>query len=130
MIVVDASLILELLLRSDRGIRVTDRILDSRERLHAPHLIDVEIAQTLRRLLLLKKLPPDRADLALNDYLALAIERHSHVDLLPRVWHLRDALTAYDASYIALAEALKAPLLTCDAKLAQAHGHDAVIELC
>jgi len=129
-IVVDASVVLELLLQSDRGIRAADRILDPQERLHAPHLIDIEISQTLRRLVLLKELRPDRAEVALIDYQSLVIERHAHVDLLSRIWRLRNALTAYDAAYIALAEGLNAPLITCDAKLARAHGHAAVVELC
>ena len=130
MIVVDASVVLELLLQSDRGVRAADRILDPQERLHAPHLIDIEVSQTLRRLVLLQELRPDRAEVALIDYHALVIERHAHVDLLSRIWRLRNALTAYDAAYIALAEGLNAPLLTCDAKLARAHGHAAVVELC
>ncbi len=130
MIVVDASALLELVLRSERGERVADRALDPEEALHAPHLIDVEVTQTLRRLVLLKDLSPGRAKLALDDYLALVVERHPHIELVPRLWQLRETLTAYDAAYVALAEGLNAPLLTCDGKLARAHGHKARIELC
>lgn len=129
MIVIDASAVLELVLRTERGGRVADRVLDPRERLHGPHLLDIEVAQTLRRLVLLKELQPRRAELALDDYLALVIERYAHVDLLPRLWSLRDALTAYDAAYVALAEGLGAPVVTCDAKLARSHGHTAAMEL-
>ena len=130
MIVVDASALLELVLCSERGERIADRALDPQERLHAPHLIDVEVAQTLRRLVRLKELDPARAELALDDYLALVVERHAHVELVPRLWQLRETLTAYDAAYVALAEGLNAPLLTCDGKLARAPGHKAVVELC
>jgi predicted nucleic acid-binding protein len=70
-----------------------------------------------------------RAEQALDDLTRLAILRHAHQPLIARIWQIRDAITAYDGAYIALAEALGAPLLTCDGKLARAHGHNAVIEL-
>jgi len=129
-IVIDASALLELVLRTERGERVADRALDPRERLHAPHLLDVEVVQTLRRLVRLKELDPARAALALDDHLALGVERHAHAELVPRLWQLRETLTAYDAAYVALAEGLNAPLLTCDGKLARAQGHKATVELC
>jgi predicted nucleic acid-binding protein len=66
---------------------------------------------------------------ALDDLNNLVIERHEHQTLMHRIWQLRDSLTAYDGAYVALAEALSAPLLTYDAKLAGAHGHRATIEL-
>jgi predicted nucleic acid-binding protein len=66
---------------------------------------------------------------ALDDLNNLVIERHEHQTLMRRIWQLRDSLTAYDGAYVALAEALSAPLLTYDAKLAAAHGHRATIEL-
>jgi predicted nucleic acid-binding protein len=128
LIVVDASAVLELLLRTERGIRIAERALDPRERMHAPHLLDIEVAQTLRRLVLFKELHSARAELALDDYLALVIIRHGHAGLMPRLWQLRATLTAYDAVYVALAEGLGAPLLTCDGKLARAHGHRAVVD--
>jgi predicted nucleic acid-binding protein len=84
----------------------------------------------LRRLVLLKDLEPARAALALDVYLTLPLERHAHVALLPRLRQLRASLTGYDAAYVALAEGLNAPLLTCDRKLARAHGHKAIVELC
>jgi predicted nucleic acid-binding protein len=129
LIVVDASAVLELLLRTERGERVADRVFAPEQRLHAPHLIDVEVTQALRRLVQLKEIDAARAELALGDFLALVFERHSHLETLPRLWQLRDALTAYEASYVALAEGLQAPLLTCDGKLARAHAHDAVVAL-
>lgn len=105
------------------------RALAPEVRLHAPHLLDVEVAQALRRLVQLGEIAPARAQQALDDHAALGIDRHSHEDLLPRVWQLRESISAYDAAYVALAEALEAPLLTCDAKLARSHGHRAKVEL-
>ncbi len=125
MIVIDASAVLELLLQTEKGMRVSEQALSPEQRLHAPHLIDVEVTQTLRRLTHRKAMSIRRAEEALADFNSLGIERHGHQDLIPRLWQLRDALSACDASYIALAEALDAPLLTCDGKLARAHGHHA-----
>lgn len=129
MIVVDASAILELLLGTDRAEGVAARALAPSERLQAPHLLDVEIAQALRRLVQLKAITAVRAGQALDDFAGLVIERHAHRDLLPRIWELRQSLTAYGGSYVALAEALDAPVLTCDGKLGRSHGHRARIEV-
>ena len=129
MIVIDASAVLELLLRTDKGIKVQGRALVSRESLHAPHLIDIEVTQTLRRLVHLKEISAARGRQALEDHVALNIKRAEHREFLERVWALRDSITAYDAAYVVLAEILDAPLITCDAKLARAHGHEARIEL-
>ena len=106
-----------------------ERALDASERIHAPHLLDIEVTQVLRRLVQRKEITIVRARQALDDFVQLLVERHEHQSLLPRVWQLRDSLSAYDGAYVALAEALGAPLLTCDAKLAGAHGHHATIEL-
>jgi predicted nucleic acid-binding protein len=127
--VVDASAILELLLGTERAERVAARVLTPEERVDAPYLLDVEVAEALRRLVYLDELTAVRAEQALDDFASLVIERHSHRDLLPRMWQLRDSLTAYDAAYVALGEALDTPVLTCDAKLSRAHGHRAQIEL-
>lgn len=129
MIVIDASALLELLLSTDRAEAVGAIALEPDERLHAPHLLDVEIAQALRRLVQLKEITISRAAQALDDYGGLLIERHAHRELLPRIWQLRNAMTAYDGAYVVLAEALDAPLLTCDAKLGRSHGHRAEIEV-
>ncbi len=129
MIVVDASAVLELLLRTEKGVEVQKRVLDSGESLHAPHLIDIEVTQTLRRLVILKEITAARGKQALEDHLALNIKRAAHKDLLERVWSWRDSITAYDAAYVVLAEILDSPLITCDAKLARSHGHKARIEL-
>jgi predicted nucleic acid-binding protein len=129
LIVVDASAVLELLLRTEKGVRVQERMLDSGESLHAPHLIDIEVSQTLRRLVILKEITAARGKQALEDHVALHIKRAEHKVLLERVWSLRDSITAYDAAYVVLAEILDCPLITCDAKLARSHGHKARMEL-
>jgi predicted nucleic acid-binding protein len=129
LIVLDASAAVELVLQTPRAERVAARALHPAERIHAPYLIDVEVAQVLRRLVSAKELTPGRGALALGDFSELVIERHSHHPFLGRIWSLRTSLSAYDAAYVALAEALAAPMLTCDDKLARAHGHSAKIEL-
>ncbi len=129
MIVIDASALLEMLLQTPRADQLMERALEPSERMHAPHLLDVEVTQVLRRLAQRKEITAARAEQALDDLNNLVIERHEHQTLVRRIWQLRDSLTAYDGAYVALAEALDAPLLTCDAKLAGAHGHHAKIEL-
>jgi predicted nucleic acid-binding protein len=129
LIVIDASAAIELILRTELGERVELRALDPDERLCAPHLLDLEVAQVLRRLAQLKEITATRALEALDDYAGLLVERFSPRELLRRAWQLRDSMTAYDGSYVALAEALDAPLLTCDARLARSHGHRAMVEL-
>ena len=129
MIVVDASAMLELLLATPRGARVEARIFNPGETLHAPHLIDLEVAQVLRRYCAGKELTPDRGREALDDLAHLRLSRYPHTLLLPRVWELRQNLTAYDAAYLALAELLDAPLVTCDRALASAPGHSAQVQV-
>jgi predicted nucleic acid-binding protein len=128
LIVIDASAVVELLLRTKLGEKVEARALAPDERLHAPHLVDIEVTQALRRLAQLKEITAVRAGQALGDHAALFIRRAPHNTMLARIWDLRAFITAYDAAYIALAEALDAPLLTCDGKLARSHGHRAKIE--
>lgn len=129
MIVVDASALLEVLLHTPSGPLVSRRLLAENETLHAPHLLDVEIAQVLRRYSLSGDLNPDRGLQALEDLADFPITRYPHDLFLPRMWELRYNVTAYDAAYLALAEALSAPLLTRDAALASVPGHRAQIEL-
>jgi predicted nucleic acid-binding protein len=129
LIVVDASALIEVLLRTSAAARIEARIFAPRETLHAPHLIDLEVAQVLRRYLLAGELNGARGEAALEDMADLPITRYPHWLLLPRIWELRHNLTAYDGAYVALAEALRAPLLTCDGRLAKARGHGARIEL-
>lgn len=129
MIVVDASAVLEVLLNTRVGARLADRLFAPGETLHAPHLIDVEVAQVLRRYSRTRELDDARGQDALEDLADLPLTRYPHGLLLPRIWDLRDNVTAYDAAYVALAEALDAPLVTRDAALASSRAHRARIEL-
>lgn len=95
----------------------------------APELVDIEVASTLRRLVRCGALANSDATVTLQDLGEAPIVRVTHRALLARIWDLRDTLTAYDASFVALAEQLAVPLLTCDGELARSHGHHASIEL-
>jgi predicted nucleic acid-binding protein len=127
-IVLDASALLEFLLQAPLGTRVEARVFRDEDELHAPHLADVEVTQGLRRLVRAGEVTPDRAAEAIADLADLDLHRHPHLDLLTRAWKLRENVTAYDAMYVALAEALDAPIITCDAPLAKTPGHRARIE--
>jgi predicted nucleic acid-binding protein len=128
-IVLDASAAIEWLLQTSTGQRVEQQIFSQSESLHAPHLLDVEIIQVLRRLVRERVISAVRADQAITDLLDLRINRYPHFVLLPRIWQLRHNLSAYDAAYVALAEELGATLLTSDAGLASASGHTAQIHI-
>ena len=128
MIVVDASALIEVLLNTASGSRITERLFDGQETLHAPCLLDIEVAQVLRRYALAGELTATRGLQAIEDLADFPITRYPHDLFLPRIWELRHNTTAYDAAYIVLAEALDAPLLTRDAKLASTAGHYANIE--
>jgi predicted nucleic acid-binding protein len=128
-IVVDASAILEVLLNTAAGTRVRRRLFGSRHSFHAPHLLDLEVAQVLRRHWLAGNLSTDRSLEALEDLADLPLRRYPHNLFLPRIWELRHNFTAYDAAYLALAEALRAPLLTRDQALASSSSHRARVEL-
>lgn len=129
MIVVDASAVLEVLLRTPAAKDVEERLFAPRQTLHVPHLLDVEIAQVIRRYAAKGDIDGERGRAALADLAHLPVRRYPHDFLLPRMWDLRNNLTAYDAAYVALAEALDAPLLTRDRRLAAAAGHRAQIDL-
>ena len=129
MIVVDASAVLEILLQTQTAAAVEARLFQPGQTLHAPHLIDVEVAQVLRRYAAANQADAQRYQAALDDWLDFPVHRYAHDVLLPRVWQLRANVTAYDAVYIALAEALAAPLITRDGRLAGAPGHAAKVEL-
>jgi predicted nucleic acid-binding protein len=128
-IVVDASALIETLLRSSAAAGVDTRLFASGQALHAPHLLDVEVAQVVRRYVALGDIDDEQGRGALSDLAALRLQRHGHDLLLPRVWALRHNLSAYDAVYVALAQSLDAPLLTCDRRLAAAARRHARIEL-
>jgi predicted nucleic acid-binding protein len=119
-IVLDASALVELILDTPAGERVAARIADPEVGLHVPHLADVEVAQALRRYEREGEIDAGTAAAALENYRALDLHRHGHEPLLDRVWQLRKNLTAYDALYVALAEALDAALITCDRPLSRA----------
>ena len=129
MIVVDASAALEMLLGTPVGERCRERLLAAGEVLCAPHLLDVEAAQVLRRFAARGEITAERGREALTDLLDLPLTRYPHGPLLERAWEMRDAVSAYDAVYLALAEALDAPLVTCDARIARAHGHRASVRV-
>ena len=129
MIVLDASATIDWLLQTSAGLRIEQRIYSANESLHAPHLLDLEVTQVLRRLVREGTVSTNRADQAIQDLLALRLIRYPHFVLLPRIWQLRQNFSAYDASYIGLAEKLPAPLITRDKRLAAAPGHAALIEL-
>jgi predicted nucleic acid-binding protein len=129
MIVVDASALLDALLRTPAAGVVEERLFGAGDTLHAPHLLDVEIAQVLRRYAVAGEIEAERGRAALADLADFRLSRYPHHFLMPRVWELRDNLSAYDAVYVALAEALDAPLLTRDRRLAAAAGHHARVEL-
>jgi predicted nucleic acid-binding protein len=123
MLVVDASAVTELVLGRPAGARVGALFAEHEFALHAPHLIDVEVVSALRRLVASGEATASRGEEAIADLLDLPIERYPHDILVPRVWQLRDNFSAYDATYVALAEAVAdepVPLLTADARVARA----------
>jgi predicted nucleic acid-binding protein len=124
-IVIDASAMVEALVGRDAERGLLDSLSGD---LDAPHLLDVEVVSALRGLELGHKLAPAVAEQARLDHFAFTITRHDLEPLAERIWQLRHQFTTYDASYIALAEALSAPLFTCDAKLAT-HGHAAEVRV-
>ena len=129
MIVLDASAAVDWLLQTPAGRRIEKRIYSRHETLHTPHLLDLEVAQVLRRLAQQGVVSPRRADEAIRDLLDLRITRYPHSLLLLRIWQLRHNFSAYDAAYLALAENLRAVLVTRDRRLAAAPSLAARIEL-
>ncbi len=128
-LVLDASTLLEFLLNTEAAPRVAERIFDARETLHVPHLLDLEIAQVLRRYERAGALSAARANNAFADLSDIPVTRYPHDFLLPRIWSLRRNVTAYDGAYLALAELLGATLVTRDAALASIKGHTARVEV-
>jgi predicted nucleic acid-binding protein len=129
LIVLDASAAIDWLLQTPAGQQIEQRIYSAGESLHAPHLIDIEIAQVLRRLVRENTVSERRAEEAIADLLDLRITRYPHSVLLPRIWELRHDLSAYDAAYVVLAEILSAPLITRDSRLASTPSHAVKVEL-
>jgi predicted nucleic acid-binding protein len=127
-LVVDTSALLGALVGRDPAEGLIKRLADDGD-LHVPHLLDIEVLHALRRLAARGELSEDRASDARADFRDLALVRYPHVGLSDRIWELRHNLTAYDAAYVALAETLEVPLVTCDRRLSEAAGHTAQVEL-
>jgi predicted nucleic acid-binding protein len=128
-IVLDASAAIDWLLQTAVGQRIEKRIYRSGESLHAPHLLDLEVVQVLRRLVREGGVSQPRADQAIHDLLDLRVTRYPHFIFLPRIWRLRHNLSAYDAAYVVLTEKLGATLITRDARLASAFARGVSVEL-
>lgn len=129
MIVVDASTVVEVLLQTPAAGYVADRLLQPEQSLHAPHVLDVEVAQVMRRYGLRGGVREARRRQVLQDLRRMPLERYAHRPLLGRMWELREHVTAYDAAYLALAEALDSPLVTRDPRLGSVSGHRARVEV-
>ena len=127
MIIVDASAVVEVLRRTEAGERIQRLLEPPEETLHAPHHVDLEVASALRRLAIHSTMSQRAAGRALLAIATMDIQRYPHTELLPRIWALRHNVTAYDAAYLALAEVLRAPLVTCDAALATIPGSRAEV---
>jgi predicted nucleic acid-binding protein len=128
-IVADASAVVELVLGTPLGEQMAHRISRPDTTLHAPHVLRLEAVHAIRRAEAVGDASARRAGQAVEDLAALQVHRYAHESFLQRIWELRANLTAYDASYVALAEALDVPLVTCDGRLARAPGHRAEVEL-
>ena len=128
MIVVDASVLAPLVIDDgDDGRRARTRL--HGQRMSAPYVIDVEVISAIRQIARAGVLDERRVSQALADLMASPLRRVGHTPLLPRIWALRHNVTPYDAAYVALAEAIGAPLLTADRRLASASGVECEIEL-
>jgi predicted nucleic acid-binding protein len=129
LIVLDASAALEVLRRGPAADAIEARVFAANAAVHAPHLIDLEVAQVLRRQVLAGQMSAAHGAAALVSWRGFPVERHGHELLIARVWALRETMTAYDAAYVALAETLGAVVVTMDRKLAAARGHGAQVEV-
>lgn len=125
MIVIDASAAVEALTATAPSTALLDMLVDD---IHAPHHLDVEVLSALRSLERGGLLTTSEAEQARADFTDFSIVRHDILTLADRAWHLRRHYTAYDACYLALSEALDAPLVTCDRKL-DAGGHHAAVRV-
>lgn len=128
MLIVDTSAVIEALASTDPDPTLTERLATDGD-LHAPHLVDIEVLAALRSLCIRGELSVERATDARSDFQDLALERHPHGLLADRIWQLRTNLTAYDAAFVALAEVLSAPLVTCDRKLVAVPGVEVAVSV-
>lgn len=115
-VVVDASAVADVLLNAASAAWLRERLFRRAGVLYAPHVLDLEVLHALRR----HRLADERADEAIRQYRDFGIRRYAHHWFLARIWELRFNFTAYDAMYVVLAEALRAPLITTDHRLAKA----------
>ena len=127
--VVDASVLVEYLARSEHADDARARLLSADAALWAPHLIDAEVGHVLRRAVRTGELSPGAARMALADLADMPLRRAAHVGLLDRAWALRRNVSFYDGLYVALAELLDLPLVTFDRRLAGATGIRAVVDV-
>jgi predicted nucleic acid-binding protein len=121
MIVLDASVVVELLTNGILADSIRNELARSDESFLVPHLIDVEVMSAIRKLVAGRRIDPHRSGQFIEALAALPAERYPHTPLIGRIWELRHNFTAYDAAYIALAEATGAVLHTCDEKLRRGH---------
>jgi predicted nucleic acid-binding protein len=130
LIVIDVSAEVAVLLSAaPEAESIRERVAGPGETLHVPHLFEIEVLHALRSLTFRGTVSPERAHLALRRLLNTRLVRYPHTTLVERIWALRENLTAYDAAYVALAEALDAPLVTTDGRLARAPGIRAAVEV-
>ena len=127
MIIVDTSAIVETLAGSAPDAALVHRL--ATDDLHAPHLLDVEVLHTLRVLITRRAATADKIEAARHAFEHLALTRYPHTPLRTRIWELRNNLSAYDATFVALAEELSAPLVTTDGRIAEATGLRATVEV-
>ena len=127
MIVLDASVVVELLTNGPLADSLRQEMARSGEAFIVPHLLDVEVVSAFRNMVAGQRIDSHRSEQVLAGLAALPAERYSHLPLLGRIWELRHNFTAHDAAYIALAELTDATLYTCDGKLSK--GHRARVEL-
>jgi predicted nucleic acid-binding protein len=121
MIVLDASIVVDLLINGARAASLRQDLARHNEPLIVPHLLDVEVASALRKLAAARHIDSHRSEELLRDLAFLPAERYPHTPLLERIWELRHNFTAYDAVYIALAEETHSVLYTTDEKLTKGH---------
>jgi predicted nucleic acid-binding protein len=127
MIVLDASVVVELLINGSLADTIRDELARSNQSFIVPHLIDIEVVSAIRRLAAGRKMDSYRCEQILADLAALPAERYSHVPLIGRIWELRRNFTAYDATYIALAEVTNSVLYTGDENLRKGHRAQVVL---
>jgi predicted nucleic acid-binding protein len=127
-IVLDASVVVDLLLGTQAAGPLAARIRAATP-WHAPAVLDLEVANAIRRLCAIHQTSEERGSRAITDLAALPVRRYPHTPLLERIWQLRANLTAYDAAYVALAETLRVALVTRDRRLAKTRGHRARIDV-